>query len=171
MKQTTEMRRLRKQARLIMSKYLNRELLPWEDVHHKDENVFNNEIDNLEVLTRKDHLEKHAGIILEIMPNRIMESCAGRYMVADDPNFSWCHNCKRFLPRLSFSLREASWNGLDPNCKECRKILRKKWKKWDGREYKREWIREWRKRQLNSAIAEGLTTAHKVGQEDNGEVD
>ena len=46
--------------RLIMENYLNRRLLKTEDVHHKDGNPLNNEIDNLEVLDHKEHDRMHA---------------------------------------------------------------------------------------------------------------
>lgn len=45
--------------RVIMENYLGRKLLPTEEVHHKDENPLNNEIDNLEVLTKEEHLRLH----------------------------------------------------------------------------------------------------------------
>lgn len=41
--------------RLIMEKKLGRKLLPEEDVHHKDEDRTNNDPDNLELYTRREH--------------------------------------------------------------------------------------------------------------------
>lgn len=29
------------------------------EIHHKDKNVFNNHIDNLELLTKQEHKDKH----------------------------------------------------------------------------------------------------------------
>ena len=46
--------------RIIMSNFLGRELLKTEDVHHKDGNPLNNEIENLEVLDHKEHDRMHA---------------------------------------------------------------------------------------------------------------
>jgi hypothetical protein len=46
--------------RYVMAKVLGRKLLPNEQVHHKDENPLNNNIDNLEVLTFEEHLKIHA---------------------------------------------------------------------------------------------------------------
>ena len=45
--------------RVIMENYLGRKLEDYEEVHHKDENPLNNNIDNLEVLTKEEHLQRH----------------------------------------------------------------------------------------------------------------
>lgn len=45
--------------RLIYENYLQRYLLPKEQVHHKDENKLNNLIENLELLDRKEHIKLH----------------------------------------------------------------------------------------------------------------
>ena len=45
--------------RLLMELTLGRPLLKTEDVHHKDENPLNNEIDNLEVIDHREHDRQH----------------------------------------------------------------------------------------------------------------
>jgi len=45
--------------RLIMENHLGRKLLASEIVHHKDENRLNNSIDNLEIMTRSEHIKHH----------------------------------------------------------------------------------------------------------------
>jgi len=45
--------------RLILEKHLKRFLLPSEIVHHKDENIQNNKVENLEVLTQSEHAKRH----------------------------------------------------------------------------------------------------------------
>lgn len=46
--------------RVIMENYLGRKLEDYEEVHHKDGNPLNNNIDNLEVLTKEEHLQRHS---------------------------------------------------------------------------------------------------------------
>ena len=45
--------------RLVMSEFLGRPLLSSEDVHHKDMDKTNNDISNLELLTRSQHAKYH----------------------------------------------------------------------------------------------------------------
>ena len=46
-------------ARLLMEQYLSRDLTKDEVVHHKDENPCNNNLDNLQVMTRSEHMTFH----------------------------------------------------------------------------------------------------------------
>lgn len=45
--------------RLLMELSLGRELLPSEDVHHKDGNPLNNDLNNLEVIDHREHDRMH----------------------------------------------------------------------------------------------------------------
>ena len=46
--------------RYLMEQKLGRKLLPEEDVHHKDGNTLNNELDNLEILMHGEHQRMHS---------------------------------------------------------------------------------------------------------------
>src|SRR5208283_5043041 len=52
----------RRAHRVIMAGVLGRELLPTEDVHHKDKNPLNNDLSNLEVMVKRDHYRMHKQI-------------------------------------------------------------------------------------------------------------
>jgi hypothetical protein len=54
--------------RYLMEKHLGRNLLENEQVHHIDENKDNNEISNLEVLTKDEHLSKHGVTSYKMCP-------------------------------------------------------------------------------------------------------
>jgi hypothetical protein len=46
--------------RFLMQKAIGRELEPHEIVHHKDENIFNNSLDNLQITTAQEHIQLHS---------------------------------------------------------------------------------------------------------------
>ena len=46
--------------RVIMENYIGRLLEPREEVHHKDENKYNNDIENLEILMKGEHQRIHS---------------------------------------------------------------------------------------------------------------
>jgi len=49
-------------SRVVMSNQVGRPLTRRELVHHKDENPFNNSLDNLQIVTRAKHKQIHAEI-------------------------------------------------------------------------------------------------------------
>lgn len=50
---------LKYEHRRVMEIHLGRDLLPDEVVHHKDGNKENNSIENLEIMSRADHVKHH----------------------------------------------------------------------------------------------------------------
>lgn len=46
-----------REHRLVMANYLHRSLERWEEVDHIDGNGFNNNIDNLQLVTKSEHLK------------------------------------------------------------------------------------------------------------------
>lgn len=53
-------RRTLSYPRYLMEKYLGRFLHPYEDVHHKDGDISNNKISNLEVVNYRKHTTQHS---------------------------------------------------------------------------------------------------------------
>lgn len=49
--------------RYIMEQHLGRELTRAEDVHHRDGDKLNNDIDNLRVMSKKDHTRLHFDLL------------------------------------------------------------------------------------------------------------
>lgn len=62
--------------RCVMEAFIGRPLRKDEDVHHKDGNPRNNDLSNLEIVTRSEHARIHA---IERNPHR-MRDAQGRYV-------------------------------------------------------------------------------------------
>jgi hypothetical protein len=94
------------QARRLMEKFLGRKLDRFEYVHHKDEDYTNNNIDNLEVLSPKEHTHKHFplhGIPRHQRPGRrsYMQSYNRRTLTAV------CANCSQSFPQDRYEKSEC----------------------------------------------------------------
>ena len=55
-----ETKKVMSYPKYLIEKELGRQLLPWEEVHHKDENPLNNDLGNLEVRLHGEHQADHS---------------------------------------------------------------------------------------------------------------
>lgn len=80
------------ESRYIMSNYLNRILKPTEIVHHKNHIKTDNQIENLEITTRKEHITSHdtqkigrANIVSHQHQNVICSGCDKKFITTRKP--------------------------------------------------------------------------------------
>lgn len=79
--------------RYIVERYLNRPLSKSEVVHHKDGDKTNNDIENLEVLTRGEHTSRHFGDV----PERHCVDCGAKL---PDRRAIRCRKCQAVARRV-----------------------------------------------------------------------
>lgn len=117
----------RDEHRIIMENHLGRKLTFNEVVHHINGNKFDNRLENLELMSRSEHVKHHyktgghhmftkedrAKSILKIIENNHKRRLphAGDYYT--------CSKCKTFKHRDNFNKHKSKWNGLQSFCKEC----------------------------------------------------
>ncbi len=94
------------EARLVMEEAIERYVLPIiEDVHHIDEDVQNNELKNLVLLTKSEHRRLHSG-----------------WKLIDGEWWKTCKGCGRFLKvESNFYKRPSSHYEYYATCNECHK--------------------------------------------------
>ena len=112
--------------RHIMEKFLGNALLPTEIVHHKDGNNLNNNIDNLEICSRKEHFNEHlkrAGGKYKNFGFKQGHFPHNKLMFADD-NLSWCSKCSKILTKDKFYKLKSRWNGVQKTCKDCQRKMK-----------------------------------------------
>lgn len=105
--------------RLVMSEYIGRALLENEDVHHKDKNKGNNDINNLQLMTRSEHTKYHEKNDKEKHKGNKKQQC--QY-----PNCTEMTNSKKGLCNKHYKLQwQRLKNGLISNINEFKEISRK----------------------------------------------
>lgn len=98
-------RHQQKLHRLVMEQALGRDLTPNEAVHHKDGNRLNNELGNLELMTRGEHSRLHH---LGIPDNPL-----------NTDTHKQCPKCKQVVARAAYRRWPSSHDGLASYCKPC----------------------------------------------------
>jgi hypothetical protein len=88
--------------RIVMENHLGRLLEPDEDVHHIDEDPYNNSVGNLEVVPHKEHASQHA-------------KSRGRLMV--DLCCPWCGEIFSRTKSQSFLNKGSEFTCCSPSCR------------------------------------------------------
>lgn len=104
------------------------------EIHHKDENKSNNDISNLELIEGKLHRQLHLSgtkLVDRISQddyNKFVEGNISRGLELRkndiNSNISWCNCCKQYKPLECFTKNKKRYNGLQDQCKDCRKLKR-----------------------------------------------
>ena len=104
-------------------------------IHHINGNKRDNQIENLEMKTREQHVRDHfAGIPLkERMSEEALKKQregARAYGITirkcNKEGYSHCCSCNQILPAECFTKNRSRHNGLHYMCRECRKAYRNK---------------------------------------------
>lgn len=95
-------------------------------VHHKDGNIYNNALWNLELMLKEEHDLHHQNDEERRESKREVARKVGLGNRKVGPEgTSWCSGHQAFLPVECFTKSKNSWNGLDRRCKECKKLNRR----------------------------------------------
>ena len=84
--------------RVVMENHINRLLLPNEVVHHKDKNRYNNDISNLELLTKEEHNHLHSEERKKSWIPLVCPEC-GRIFFKRPNLFNWSKSKQHFCGR------------------------------------------------------------------------
>lgn len=96
--------------RILMEEKLGRPLEPYEDVHHKDENKLNNNIENLELINHGMHQRQHSKKYYDKIA--ICEVCGKEFVWKDAVQRRYYIDIKRGKSRLiSCSKRCSAYYG------------------------------------------------------------
>jgi len=111
-----------KESRILMEAHVGRKLRTDDNVHHKNGDPFDNRIENLELLNRREHTLLH-NTIAEV--NRKGLNNPNKRVPPTD-SLSWCAHHKAFLPKSKFWKNKSRWDGYHYICRECANTKRRK---------------------------------------------
>jgi hypothetical protein len=100
-------------------------------IHHKDEDPRNNDITNLELKLHSIHSKDHSAK-RDVEYLKQYGVAARKYDIEND--LYWCQKCKQYLPATSFHKDSRRYTGLQQKCIDCRKSLRKRNGRMNGRQ-------------------------------------
>jgi hypothetical protein len=90
--------------RYVMEQKLGRKLARNEHVHHKDENTLNNDPDNLELVTPREHLLHHNPGRRPVKPYKQCERC-GAYIPQSDGKRYCSEKCRFYATHVTRTCR------------------------------------------------------------------
>jgi hypothetical protein len=95
-------------------------------IHHKNEDTHDNRLENLEMMTLKEHTSLHfkGKPFIPTAGWRASHRKVHIELSKDKDGLFWCYSCKQLLDKLKFTRRKDRLSGLEDICKPCRKKQR-----------------------------------------------